>query len=305
MATLDKYRENLDYVRQLYTIMADDYTKRKEGKKSTYTLEVLSKSALGLGEVKDNLRAIYEIMKKDQAPSEPQTVQPSPSPVILKFFFPSNKRESDFRITEEVIGSGGFGIINITCLKTSPSKEGDNCKYIAKIIPFYLSENLPEQVALQLEDNAKATVEEKRFNVEKEVMIHQVLANSGLAPKIYEVYMTDTHAVIIMDKWDGNLEQLSKDSRYLNLENAIIDRIIDLVNRMHDLRIVHEDLKPANILYRWIGNNLELTLTDFGIAKVGATEADIENENSYFSEMIAKIREDNEIARQAAVPRAG
>lgn len=64
MSALSEYKQNLEFVKQLYSILAADYTKRAEGKASPYTTDQLLSYINGLTNAKSNL----DIVVKKLAP---------------------------------------------------------------------------------------------------------------------------------------------------------------------------------------------------------------------------------------------
>ncbi len=71
---------------------------------------------------------------------------------------------------------------------------------------------------------------------------------------------------------DGTLLDLVNESRNQVQEELaanIIKQILEAVSKLHQKRIVHCDIKPANILIRKQENKIyEIVIADFGIAKV-------------------------------------
>ncbi|CAH6418976.1 Hypothetical protein POVN_LOCUS702 [uncultured virus] len=55
MATLTEYKQSLDFIRQLYTALAEDYALRVEGKKPVHTTKALDESAAGLVTIRQRL----------------------------------------------------------------------------------------------------------------------------------------------------------------------------------------------------------------------------------------------------------
>jgi serine/threonine protein kinase len=79
-----------------------------------------------------------------------------------------------------------------------------------------------------------------------------------LAPKIdiNNTYVDPTTAVITMERFDGDLQQVTsrKVSVTFQTKMLIFTSLCRLVRRLHQLGIIHGDLKPSNILYLTIRN---------------------------------------------------
>ncbi len=71
--------------------------------------------------------------------------------------------------------------------------------------------------------------------------------------------------LLFQERYDGDIYNTSllKDAPTALKIFRIISAV--LVN-MHELQVVHGDVKESNILYRWSGGELEIALTDFGLS---------------------------------------
>lgn len=120
--------------------------------------------------------------------------------------------------------------IRIVCLR------GD-CKYIAKVIPIN-------------EKFAYCGIAEKD-RVRNELVISKQMSEVNIAPTIYDMSLSDMEAIIIMKRYDGTLTDLLylyQTDKNIPM-NKIIQLIEQLVNKMHQLGIIHRDLHSDNILY--------------------------------------------------------
>ena len=69
--------------------------------------------------------------------------------------------------------------------------------------------------------------------------------------------------IMVSELWDGSLENLESDQ---NISNDVIINFEKIVKKMHNSGIIHGDLFPRNILYKYDKNNKisQLIPTDFG-----------------------------------------
>ncbi len=74
-----------------------------------------------------------------------------------------------------------------------------------------------------------------------------------------------------MPRYDGDLETIVEGFKASvgGVVNALLPIVNDL-SKLADREIFHRDIKPANILYKKDGEGVRLSITDFGIAFVGA-----------------------------------
>ena len=108
--------------------------------------------------------------------------------------------------------------------------------------------------------------------VVKEIEILRRLDHPNLL-KLFEIFETDNSLYLIMEYIDGGcFSSLMKRSGRISEEKAIVylSFILKGVAYMHDLGIMHRDIKPDNLMFRK-GKTEELVLVDFGLA----TEANI------------------------------
>jgi serine/threonine protein kinase len=86
--------------------------------------------------------------------------------------------------------------------------------------------------------------------------------------RLYDFYKTSNLVFIVMDWVEGISlrEKIDQNSKPISLSEAgkILDPICKALNYAHTMKIIHCDVKPANIL---IDNHGKALITDFGIAR--------------------------------------
>ncbi|WP_058301649.1 Stk1 family PASTA domain-containing Ser/Thr kinase [Gorillibacterium timonense] len=90
---------------------------------------------------------------------------------------------------------------------------------------------------------------------------------------IYDVGQREDIHYIVMEYVEGyTLNDLIKEKAPLQVEEAvnIASQICDALDHAHSNQIIHRDIKPHNIL---IGRNGRVKVTDFGIARAGASSS--------------------------------
>ena len=136
---------------------------------------------------------------------------------------------------------------------------GDNCDFIAKVLNHG---NMPIY-------NKPFTFKDVAVN---ELVITKKMSEIGIGPKVYDIAMSETQGVIIMEKYDGTLTDLlhkyQKD-KTVPVDQAI-EKVRNLLGIMHENGIVHRDLSTSNILYKTDGS---IALADFGFSVFSTDES--------------------------------
>ncbi|VDM58698.1 unnamed protein product [Angiostrongylus costaricensis] len=117
---------------------------------------------------------------------------------------------------------------------------------------------------------------------ENELRVIRSLNSSYLVGVMDICMLDDVTCWLIMELCDGDLEyHMKNNSNDGRLNSVNLRLIIDNVARgykgLFDLKIVHRDIKPQNILIKYVGKSKQLLsakITDFGIART------LENEES-------------------------
>ena len=83
--------------------------------------------------------------------------------------------------------------------------------------------------------------------------------------KNYDLGVADDHADIAMEYLDaGDLRQRINEKIYANVAVNYLREIASALARIHEVGILHRDLKPGNIMLR---RDNSIALIDFGLAK--------------------------------------
>lgn len=137
---------------------------------------------------------------------------------------------------EKELGKGGFGIVYQSC------KIDGDCDYAIKF------------QKLTSKKTTDAWIKEGSY-------VRILSENYGVGPKYVGSWVCDKFGLIITEKWDGTL--LKKDV----VSTAMLNKLIDQINKMHSIGLVHGDILEKNVLVNRdkAGKIRDITLTDFGI----------------------------------------
>lgn len=101
--------------------------------------------------------------------------------------------------------------------------------------------------------------------LKNEIIMYNNLKNVDFIPKIYGYKITQEEAYIVYELIEGtNLKSFV----FQNFKEKVtyIIKILECVGKLHDIGIIHGDLKPSNIM---IDKNNQIKLIDFGISSIG------------------------------------
>ena len=142
---------------------------------------------------------------------------------------------------QRIIGKGGTGTILLACK--------EECDYVAKHIFI------------------KDETDEERFTREAELT--RKMSDENIGPKFYGFWRCEDAGIIILEKWDGELDK----NVCINIE--LINKLQTQVKDLHDMGYIHADIMEKNVLVKKEGKEIiDITLTDFGLTY----------EKEYFSE---------------------
>ena len=176
--------------------------------------------------------------------------------------------ERKFRITNEFLGKGGFGVVYVAydINDNKPIKT----KYAAKKIP----ENLNDEEQLELFSN--------------EVIISTEFTNPNLV-KFYGLTEYDENIYLIYEYCNGGdlnsylKSYIGKFNKTIGEKEVqkIIKDILNGLSCLHRNKVVHHDIKPGNILLQYKTDkdkidlnidNCTFKLSDFGLSKYNNNE---------------------------------
>lgn len=149
---------------------------------------------------------------------------------------------SQYKVEDEPIGEGGMG--RILRGYTPDGKE----VAIKEILPEFAADI------------------EMRFRISQEMRFLERLNHEAIV-KNYESFMLGDKYYIVMELVDGlNLEQYVEQNGVFSEQEAIaiMVKVLNVMQYVHEQKVVHRDLKPSNIMIR---KNGDICLLDFGIAK--------------------------------------
>jgi len=140
----------------------------------------------------------------------------------------------------------GYNTINIACLD-------NNCQYVAKIIKI-------KKIYNEFNEYGCFTTFDKTRN---ELFISKLMSEAGIGPMIYDMSLNEDEGIIIMEKYDGTLDDLLwlyQFDKNIRMDKFLNDTAI-LLAKMHSLNISHGDLHTDNIFYNKSG---KIVISDFG-----------------------------------------
>lgn len=146
---------------------------------------------------------------------------------------------------------GAHGEIRTACFQ-------NDCRYIAKIFKINNKNNNPNCYTY-------------KDLVRNEMIITKHMSEFKIGPQIYDLSLSDTEGIMIMNKYDGTLSDLLylyQTDKSIPMEQ-IIQLIKEMVERMHSQGIIHRDLSSDNILYTQSGL---ISIIDYGLAFYSTSE---------------------------------
>jgi tRNA A-37 threonylcarbamoyl transferase component Bud32 len=149
-----------------------------------------------------------------------------------------------------IFKQGAYGSISEVCQRS-------NCKFVAKVVPI-------------------ASPEQKKAFV-REARISKPLGDAGLAPKVHDIFTCLNAGFIVMETWEGSFRGLLEKEKYprkLDLEQIGV-----LIQKMHRLGVIHNDLHVGNILYTHKKGKRLFSITDFGLASQFTSPQEVLSDN--------------------------
>jgi len=155
--------------------------------------------------------------------------------------------EKDYELREE-LGSGSIGKVYRAIERKSDKA------YAAKIIPV-------RQFAFERSFSTSDLLQEARMlrNVSHPAIV-----------SIRDAYKEETFLAIIMQLVEGGdlFDRILKRNKYPEVDaRDVMSNLLSALAYLHARGIAHRDIKPENILLRSIDSDVDVLLTDFGLAK--------------------------------------
>jgi len=103
-----------------------------------------------------------------------------------------------------------------------------------------------------------------------EARVYQELSTKQGIPTLYYYGREGNYNVLVMERLGANLEELfNRCNRRFTLSTVLLlaDRMLGLMQKVHDEGFVHRDIKPDNFLTGTAGEEDKLYIIDFGLSK--------------------------------------
>eukprot|EP01125_Pyxidicula_operculata_P003224 TRINITY_DN1368_c0_g2_i1.p1 TRINITY_DN1368_c0_g2~~TRINITY_DN1368_c0_g2_i1.p1 ORF type:complete len:241 (-),score=52.01 TRINITY_DN1368_c0_g2_i1:215-937(-) len=117
-----------------------------------------------------------------------------------------------------------------------------------------------------------------REDVEREVNIWKLASsNSDRVVKLYDIYEDPTSVSLVMELMKGGelFEEIVDMVDYSEVYAAkVMKQLIYIIKDLHKVDIVHQDLKPENLLLT-AKNSMIIKLCDFGLAETAGDEEEL------------------------------
>ncbi|CAF3503654.1 unnamed protein product [Adineta steineri] len=135
----------------------------------------------------------------------------------------------------------------------------------AKVKSAY-SEQLSHKVAIKIINRRKAPADFQRHFLPRELSILQQINHLHIV-QVYDIFSYGSKLCIVMELAKTDLLDYIKLIGKLNEDKArkMFTQLISAVDYLHQLNIVHRDLKCENVL---LDKNFDVKLSDFGFARI-------------------------------------
>ena len=136
---------------------------------------------------------------------------------------------------------------------------------------FFQTKNNEEKVVIK-----KIKIHNKKFNnnlLQEIIPFDNFFFNFKYFVKYYDIIIENDYVYIIMKFYDFNLYNIIKNQLLNDNEKEIITfKLIDSIINLHNKNIIHNDLKPENIIISHENNKYEIKLIDYGFSRQGYCE---------------------------------
>jgi len=166
--------------------------------------------------------------------------------------------DSDYVVTEQVLGSGYNGAVRL-----ATSKERPDHKFAVKAFDFT---GVPAQ---------------KRVQLESEIEVFLTMDHPHIA-RLVDVYEFDKHLDLVMECMEGGelLDRVREKKRFSEADTAFtVWQMLLALNYIHSHGMIHCDLKLENYMYD-SKDSSHLKLIDFGFSKMCDKKAELRRKAS-------------------------
>lgn len=164
-------------------------------------------------------------------------------------------------LTDNVLGTGNFSVVKLAYEKRNIENSCLN-SYAVKIM------------------DQRDLTDKSRQGLQQEIEILQMMDHDNII-RLYDTYDVSSHVYLVTELMSGGelFDRIVKNVYYNEGEARDVCKILfDTVAYCHERKIAHRDLKPRNLLLKSIDNDYEITIADFGLAKIA------ESDNSLITE---------------------
>jgi len=162
----------------------------------------------------------------------------------------------------KLIGSGSYG--SVYSLKSQKTKQS----YVVKFVALVDKDDKTDYI-----NEVKYHKEMNKLNIGATIIYDAICKgvsyNNSVPPMFKDKsikYKDIDVGVIFMEKWDGDLENVS--NTFINSQSKkIVHALLPQLINMHKHLYVHYDIDSRNILYRKKNGTYQFTLSDFGLMK--------------------------------------
>lgn len=103
-----------------------------------------------------------------------------------------------------------------------------------------------------------------------EARVYDKLASKQGVPRVFHIGQEGNYNVMVMQRLGPNLESLfNQCHRRFSLQTVLLlgDKMLHLIEQVHDGGFLHRDIKPDNFVIGSNGNNNQIYIIDFGLSK--------------------------------------
>lgn len=194
-------------------------------------------------------------------------------PIVETIYQSSQVCQHQWKIEDAIGTDGTYGEVWLGCCQ-------QDCNYAIKYMPY--------------NDGIRYN---KKEDIIAEINTHQLCAQKGLCPYIYDAWLSPTGGTMVMQLYDVTVRQLLLKYKDYETQAKILANIITLVDKLHQYGIYHGDLHLDNIMVNIINNsdkyidiNYHYYFIDFG---KGGTFSDMASRHRYddYMEIAAHIQD--------------